>query len=545
MSTATDLRPFVEDDRARLAQRQHRKLLRALADGPFVPSSNGFPDVPPSGLSSGRSTPIPADAPPSTHSISSARRQVRAQQRQRLFPTIEYAARVSHFDIDSEHRDFRGFFVLFWIGLAIMVMTTMLRNIKDTGYPMRVRIWSLFTEKTWQLGLSDLAMVVSTGVTLPMHMLFRRSKGWLRWDRLGMPIQSLYQFGWLAFWICWPFIFNWAWTAQAFFTLHTLAILMKMHSYAFYNGHLSNTERHLLELDNPFSASSPPPAYKYPSTGSSVRAKGKERLREKGEDEDSPITSLREDLALELTSPLGQVTYPSNLTAWNFVDYLACPTLCYELEYPRTEEFRWFEVAIKSLAVFGCIFLLTIISEEYVLPVLTESALRLEDTTTPSEAFLILVESISLLLFPFTVIMLLVFFVIFEYVLGAFAEITCFADRCFYSDWWKLEFSREWNIPVHNFFRRHVYGASRAHLSRPTATIITFFISAIAHELVMGCITKKFRGYGFIAMMLQLPIVMVQRTKWVRGKKLFNNICFWCSMIFGLSMVSETRSAKS
>ena len=232
---------------------------------------------------------------------------------------------------------------------------------------------------------------------------------------------------------------------------------MKMHSYAFYNGHLSNTERHLLELDNPFSASSPPPAYKYPSTGSSVRAKGKERLREKGEDEDSPITSLREDLALELTSPLGQVTYPSNLTAWNFVDYLACPTLCYELEYPRTEEFRWFEVAIKSLAVFGCIFLLTIISEEYVLPVLTESALRLEDTTTPSEAFLILVESISLLLFPFTVIMLLVFFVIFEYVLGAFAEITCvypvpvrldwraqaeipatgFADRCFYSDWWK------------------------------------------------------------------------------------------------------------
>ena len=75
---------------------------------------------------------------------------------------------------------------------------------------------------------------------------------------------------------------------------------------------------------------------------------------------------------------------------------------------------------------------------------------------------------------------------------------------------------------MHNFFRRHVYGASRAHLSRPTATIITFFISAIAHELVMACITKKFRGYGFIAMMLQLPIVMVQRTKWVRGKKLFN-----------------------
>ncbi len=59
-------------------------------------------------------------------------------------------------------------------------------------------------------------------------------------------------------------------------------------------------------------------------------------------------------------------------------------------------------------------------------------------------------------------------------------------------------------------------------MSRPLATIITFFISALAHELVMACITKKFRGYGFTAMMLQLPIVMVQRAKWVRGRKLFN-----------------------
>jgi sterol O-acyltransferase len=59
-------------------------------------------------------------------------------------------------------------------------------------------------------------------------------------------------------------------------------------------------------------------------------------------------------------------------------------------------------------------------------------------------------------------------------------------------------------------------------MSRPVATVITFFISALAHELVMGCITKKLRGYGFVAMMLQMPIVMVQRSKWVRGRTLFN-----------------------
>lgn len=75
---------------------------------------------------------------------------------------------------------------------------------------------------------------------------------------------------------------------------------------------------------------------------------------------------------------------------------------------------------------------------------------------------------------------------------------------------------------MHHFFRRHVYGASRPHLSRPVATVITFLISALAHELVMGCITKKLRGYGFFAMMLQMPIVMIQRSKWVKGRTLLN-----------------------
>lgn len=54
----------------------------------------------------------------------------------------------------------------------------------------------------------------------------------------------------------------------------------------------------------------------------------------------------------------------------------------------------------------------------------------------------------------------------------------------------------------------------------------------------MGCITKKLRGYGFLAQMMQLPIVMLQRTKYFRGRKVFNNICFWISMILGLSIVS-------
>lgn len=145
---------------------------------------------------SGRSTPLPQDALPSVKSISSARKQIRAQNKHRMFPTIDYSARVSHFDPRSDYKDFRGFFVLFWVGLAVMVITSMLRNIKDTGYPLRVRVWSLLTANTWQLALSDVFMVASTGLSLPLQKLFRQSNGWLRWENGGMAVQSIFQVAW-------------------------------------------------------------------------------------------------------------------------------------------------------------------------------------------------------------------------------------------------------------------------------------------------------------------------------------------------------------
>ncbi|KAG0123942.1 MBOAT, membrane-bound O-acyltransferase family-domain-containing protein [Tuber indicum] len=445
-------------------------------------------------LSSGRSTPIPEDAPPSAHSIQHARRE----RRRRMFPTVDYESRVSHFDPQSQHRDFRGFFTLFWIGLFIMVLTTALRNLKDTRRVLRTSIFSMFTKAPLELAIADLFMFLSTIWS---------------WGRSGYMLQHVLQAVWLAGWVHLPFHLEWQWTHQVFFTLHSLTMLMKMHSYSFYCGHLSECYKRLRTLDENNTKVEPT------------------------EDAD-----LREALAFEVTSPSGRVTYPKNLTLYNFVDYLFCPTLCYELSYPRTDRIRWGKVAEKAAAVFGCIFLLTVTSEEFILPILAEAATRLESVNAYSDIALILLESISLLLFPFMVTFLLVFLVIFEYVLGAFAEITCFADRHFYSDWWNstdwLEFSREWNIPVHRFLQRHVYGASRRHMSRPIATLTTFLISALAHELVMFCITKKLRGYGFVCQMLQLPIIVVQRTEFMKSQKMFNNIMFWSSMIWGLSMIS-------
>jgi hypothetical protein len=124
-------------------------------------------------------------------------------------------------------------------------------------------------------------------------------------------------------------------------------------------------------------------------------------------EESTEKTELREKLAFELTSPSGRVTYPQNLTLNNFVDYMLCPTLCYELSYPRTERIRWGKVAEKAAAVFGCIFLLTVVSEEFILPVMTEASKSIEAAQQSSEVALILLESISMLLFPFMVTFLL------------------------------------------------------------------------------------------------------------------------------------------
>jgi len=508
------------------------------------------------GSTSGYSTPIPHDAPPSVLSLSTARKQVRAEQRRRIFPTIEFASRVSHFDPASDYRDFHGFFNLFWIGLAIMAITTCLRNIKDTGYPLRLQIWGLFTIKLWHLAIADFLMVASTAVSLPLHRIFRAapSGGSLTWVKGGVAIMSIYQVVWLAVWIAVPFVLGWTWTAQVFFLLHTMVLLMKMHSYAFYNGHLSETEKRLRALDDPSTASRDP-AYLYPTAenpmgtvASPKRAEARGKGGSDSDTEDDEVAQLREDLARELTSPIGNITYPANLTWANYLDYLGCPTLCYEIEYPRTEFIDWQNLFSKVAATFGCIFLLTVISEEFILPALTDASQRLdpalraaEEPLTALEALLVLLETISWLLFPFMLTFLLVFLVIFEYVLGAFAEITHFADRHFYSDWWNstdwMEFSREWNIPVYSFLRRHVYSASRPHIGKAYATVITFLISAIGHEIVMACITKKVRGYGFICQMMQLPLVMLQRTRWMRGKKTLHNVSFWCSMILGLSLI--------
>lgn len=99
-----------------------------------------------------------------------------------------------------------------------------------------------------------------------------------------------------------------------------------------------------------------------------------------------------------------------------------------------------------------------------------------------------------------------------------------FADRGFYADWWNStswdQFARDWNRPVHNFLLRFAYHSSITtfRLSRSAATLLTFLLSACVHELVMAVIFGKVRGYLLALQMLQLPLVMLSRTRFLKGK---------------------------
>lgn len=310
-----------------------------------------------------------------------------------------------------------------------MVITTALRNIREFGYPLSLRQRETFTANIWEMGITDLIMASTTCLSLPLHLLYKNGGlgGFLYWDRLGMWIQCVFQLGWITFWTIWPFVRDWTWTAQVFFTLHLLALFMKMHSYAFYNGHLAVTLKRLNDLDDPSTATDKSAAIKYPSSHVHLNKLVQEEEEKPSETEAvrrSSVGQLRQELAQELVSPLGGVTYPQNLTLWNYLDYLCCPTLCYEIEFPRTAKRSYMEIFWKSLAVFGCVFLLTIISDEFIIPALDESQIKLQRQQNWQDGALIFAETVSKLLWPFMLTFLLVFLVIFEYLCGAFAEIT-------------------------------------------------------------------------------------------------------------------------
>ncbi|GLI60498.1 hypothetical protein VaNZ11_002660, partial [Volvox africanus] len=220
--------------------------------------------------------------------------------------------------------------------------------------------------------------------------------------------------------------------------------------------------------------------------------------------------------------------YPENLTLRNLLYFLAVPTLTYQVNFPRSRTFRgrWvlrrvFELAITLTA-------LAILIGQYIEPAVTNSMAPLRQMDFPR-----VVERILKLALPSTYAWLLCFYCLFHLWLNVLAELTGFGDREFYKDWWNAgtvgEYWKLWNMPVHKWLLRHVYfPAVRAGSSRFNAILLTFFVSAVFHELILGVPLHLVRLWAFFGIIFQVPLILVTEKlrKQLRRDEL-GNFIFW------------------
>ncbi|KAJ7813644.1 MBOAT, membrane-bound O-acyltransferase family-domain-containing protein [Mycena leptocephala] len=521
----------------------------------------------------------------------------RSKSSKKLRAMITFAPRQSHFDINNEQsgsNEFRGFFTLFWISMFIFTVSTYIKSIETNGHALNLRFASMFSRDAITLAISDAVLVSSTALSV----LFAKaiSKGWIRYYWTGLILQHTVQTFALFSAITWTFNRQWPWVQSGFFTLHTLVMIMKVHSYMTVNGHLQyvsetsqalldnlrkatasvggweqavqDAQAHRAELDSlttrstedstPGEAGTPmvvegaTSSYVDVPTAAALRqrlvavseASKTTRPDDKPVSPTSPhvlvdhpnegISAMAKDYS-ELEGELSssgpyRVTYPNNVTMKNFAVYQLIPTLVYELEYPRTDRIRPLYVFEKTVATFGTFALLYTMTESFILPL----------TPTAGESFFRALLDLSL---PFMIAYLLLFYIIFECICNGFAELSYFADRQFYEDWWNStswdEFSRKWNKPVHTFLLHHVYASTMAsyQLSRSSAMFVTFLLSACVHELVMVIVTKKLRMYLFLLQLIQIPLIMVSRLPIIKRNKLTGNIVFWLGLYCGFPLL--------
>ncbi|KAI8624449.1 MBOAT family protein [Xylariaceae sp. FL1651] len=503
---------------------------------------------------------------------------------------LVFTRQFSTFDRQNQNAansPFYGFYVLFWIAVAFLIVKMAADNWRKTGSPLGTNeiMESMFRRDVVVLLLSDGIMCALTGVSWIIQVLVLRD--YVDWNKTGWIIQNIWQSLFFASVIGLTLVRNWPWTHTVFFVLHGIVMLMKQHSYAFYNGYLSSVYKKrrvllakLKQLESMEPVDSPSatcPRTSALSTSHLSRRPLATEYQEKQVYLARPKSNDPGDIesisrAIENKQPLdldqlqmfeklikweidaltdglrGKASqpshyYPHNVSFMNHYEYIVLPTVIYELQYPRSDSINWLYVAEKAAATFGVIFVMIMVSQTFIYPVVMRTVVMKEMGYTTAQRFAEFPWLLSDLVFPFMMEYLLAWYLIWETVLNILAELTYFADRSFYDAWWNSvswdQFARDWNRPVHNFLLRHVYHSSISSMrvNKHTATLITFLLSACVHELIMWCIFKKLRGYLLALQMCQLPLVRLSRTRWLRDKKVLGNAIFWTGILTGPSLL--------
>jgi len=223
--------------------------------------------------------------------------------------------------------------------------------------------------------------------------------------------------------------------------------------------------------------------------------------------------------------------------------FLMAPTLCYQLEYPRSPRIRFRFLFRRLLEVIFCAILGTVIIQQYILITVKNTMPYFEDLT--GKSYLRIFQRVLKLAIPSLCCWLVFFYGYFHAYLNLVGELLRFGDRGFYKAWWNSrhveEYWRLWNSPVHNWMIRHLYTPIRnLGYSRYTGIFSAFLFSAVLHEILISVPCHRIMWYGFVGMLLQLPLCICSKAmvETLKFRRVWGNWVFWISFcIFGQPLV--------
>lgn len=430
-------------------------------------------------------------------------------------------------DMNITDVNFSGLYVALWMTVAMTVLHIVINTyINNNDFITDWPIVKFMTTDLVTIALADLFFYCLTYFNLGIHLLCKWN--WLNWNKIGWKLVSLFEINFIILAIYLPeHVLNLHWIAKIFLFLHSLVLLMKMHSFAFYNGYLWKI---VDDLDYT----------------NSILKKWETVNDQSGDENDKELLIKYTKFChseIDSQKTLDGKKFPETINCKNFFRFSMFPTLVYQNEYPRTQKIRWNYVTEKVCSIFGTILVMVITAQVFMYPIALE-ALEIRESEIPLHNKFAKWGGILINIIPsFICMYLLTFYLIWECILNCIAELSYFGDRYFYGDWWNCvdwgEFSRIWNIPVHKFLLRHVYHSSISalNLNKANATFMTFFISSVVHELAMYVIFKRLRFYLFMFQMFQLPLVSLSNSKILKGHTIIGNVFFWIGICAGPSVM--------
>lgn len=221
------------------------------------------------------------------------------------------------------------------------------------------------------------------------------------------------------------------------------------------------------------------------------------------------------------------IQYPNNLRIGHYLRFMLAPTCCYQHIYPTSKQIRLGYLAKRATEFAACYYFMWYLVYQHMVPIAHSAIVHFQT----KNYWQILLATLQMSV-PAAYCWLTVFYSTFHSYLNFWAEVTQFADRRFYSDWWNAsnlgEYWRKWNQPIHNYLLRHIYfPLRRAGMGSAACLFTTFTVSAIFHEYIVVGIFSVINLVAFILMMINIPCMMLQRQlkNVISGNT--NNLLFW------------------